>query len=149
MLSEHFYTSPLLGADTNDETTWVVNVGATFHLTLDRKCFSSYIVGDHEFVKMGNPAWIHCAEGVGAQRVGENKLERDWSMLAHAKLSKMFWVEALMITTYVINISPSTPLDVCDKFGETYLCSPVKDAKALVALLSLLCYKTLISWGCS
>ena len=32
-------------------------------------------------------------------------------MLAHAKLSKTFWVEALTRTTYMINISPSTPLD--------------------------------------
>ena len=32
-------------------------------------------------------------------------------MLAHAKLSKTFWVEALMTLTYVINISPSAPLD--------------------------------------
>ena len=31
-------------------------------------------------------------------------------MLAYAKLSKMFWVEAMMIETYVINISPSAPL---------------------------------------
>ena len=32
-------------------------------------------------------------------------------MLAHAMLSETFWVEALMTTTYVINKSPSTPLD--------------------------------------
>ena len=32
-------------------------------------------------------------------------------MLAHAKLSKKFWAEALATTTYVINISPSAPLD--------------------------------------
>ena len=32
-------------------------------------------------------------------------------MLAHAKLSKRFWVEALMTTVYVINRSPSKPLD--------------------------------------
>ena len=32
-------------------------------------------------------------------------------MLAHAKLSKTFWAEALTTTTYVINRSPSTPLD--------------------------------------
>ena len=32
-------------------------------------------------------------------------------MLAHAKLSKMFWAEALMTTTYMINKSPSAPLD--------------------------------------
>ena len=30
------------------------------------------------------------------------------SMLAHGKLSKMFWVEALITTTYAINKSPST-----------------------------------------
>ena len=29
-----------------DEMTWVVDSGASFHLTSDRKCFSSYAVGD-------------------------------------------------------------------------------------------------------
>ena len=32
-------------------------------------------------------------------------------MLAHANLSKTLWVDALMTTTYVINRSPSAPLD--------------------------------------
>ena len=32
-------------------------------------------------------------------------------MLAHAKLSKTLWAEALMTSTYVINRSPSAPLD--------------------------------------
>ena len=32
-------------------------------------------------------------------------------MLAQAKLPKTFWVEALLTTTYVINRSPSVPLD--------------------------------------
>ena len=32
-------------------------------------------------------------------------------MLSHAKLSKTFWAKALMIITYVINKSPSLPLD--------------------------------------
>ena len=32
-------------------------------------------------------------------------------MLAHAKLSNTFWAEALMTTAYVINRSPSIPLD--------------------------------------
>ena len=38
-------------------------------------------------------------------------MERVRSMLAHAMLSETFWVEALMTTAYVINKSPSTPLD--------------------------------------
>ena len=29
-----------------DEMTWVVDSGASFHLTPDRKCFSSYSAGD-------------------------------------------------------------------------------------------------------
>ena len=38
-----------------DESTWVVDSGASFHLTPDRKCFSSYKDGDHCSVKsMGN-----------------------------------------------------------------------------------------------
>ena len=37
-----------------DEMTWVVNSGASFHLTPDRKCFSSYSAGDHGCVRMGN-----------------------------------------------------------------------------------------------
>ena len=38
----------------SDESTWVVDSGASYHLTPDWKCFSSYKVGDHGFFKMGN-----------------------------------------------------------------------------------------------
>ena len=38
----------------SDESTWVVNSEASYHLTPDRKCFSSYKAGDHGSVKMGN-----------------------------------------------------------------------------------------------
>ena len=38
----------------NDETTWVVDSGALYHLTPDRKCFSTYKAADYGFVKMGN-----------------------------------------------------------------------------------------------
>ena len=38
----------------NDELTWVVDSGESFHLTTDRKCFSSYKVGNHGFVRMGD-----------------------------------------------------------------------------------------------
>ena len=42
----------------SNESTWVVDSGASYHLTPDRKCFSSYRAGDHDFVKMGNEgAW--------------------------------------------------------------------------------------------
>ena len=37
-----------------DEMTWVVDSGASFHLTPDQKCFSSYSAGDHGCVQMGN-----------------------------------------------------------------------------------------------
>ena len=37
-----------------DETMWVVDSGASFHLTEDQKCFSSYTAGDHSCVRMGN-----------------------------------------------------------------------------------------------
>ena len=37
-----------------DESTWVVDSGASFHLTPGQKCFSLYKAGDHGFVKMGN-----------------------------------------------------------------------------------------------
>ena len=46
-----------------------------------------------------------------AKRMNRTIMERVRSMLAHAKLSKTFWAEALMTTTYVINRSPSAPLD--------------------------------------
>ena len=46
-----------------------------------------------------------------AERMNRTIMDRVWSMLAHAKLSKTFWVEALMTATFVINRSPSTPLD--------------------------------------
>ena len=38
----------------NDESTWVVDFGTPYHLTPNRKCFSSYKAGDHGFVKMRN-----------------------------------------------------------------------------------------------
>ena len=46
-----------------------------------------------------------------AERMNQTIMERVWSMLAHAKLSKMFQGEALMTTLYVINRSPLVPLD--------------------------------------
>ena len=39
---------------TGEESTWVVDSGASFHLTPDRKCFSSYRTGELGSVKMGN-----------------------------------------------------------------------------------------------
>ena len=39
---------------TSDEFTWVVNFGASFHLTPKRDFFSSYIAVDYDDVKMGN-----------------------------------------------------------------------------------------------
>ena len=41
-----------------------------------------------------------------AERMNQTLMERVWSMLAHAKLPKTFWAEALSTTTYVINRSP-------------------------------------------
>ena len=38
----------------SDETTLVVDSGASYHLTPDRKCFSTYRAGDHGFGKMGH-----------------------------------------------------------------------------------------------
>ena len=38
----------------NDASTWVVDSGASFHLTPDQKCFSSYKARDHGCVRMGN-----------------------------------------------------------------------------------------------
>ena len=38
----------------SDETTWVVDSGASYHSIPDRECFSSYRAIDHGFVKMGN-----------------------------------------------------------------------------------------------
>ena len=38
----------------SDEKTWVVEFGGSYHLTPDRKCFSSYRNGDHGSVKIGN-----------------------------------------------------------------------------------------------
>ena len=37
-----------------DESTWAVDSGASFHLTPNQKCFSSYKAKDHDSVKMGN-----------------------------------------------------------------------------------------------
>ena len=46
-----------------------------------------------------------------AERMNQTIMERVRSMLAHVKLSKTFWVEALTTTTYVINRSPLAPFD--------------------------------------
>ena len=46
-----------------------------------------------------------------AERINRTIMERVRSMLAHAKLPKSSWVEALSTATYVINRSPSVPLD--------------------------------------
>ena len=46
-----------------------------------------------------------------AERMKGTIMEGVRSMLAHAKLSKTFWAGVLMTTVYVINKSPSTPLD--------------------------------------
>ena len=63
--------------------------------------------------KEANVALRGLQSWMGYQRRWTGPSWRGWveSMLAHAKLSKMFWVEALMTTTYVINRSPSVPLD--------------------------------------
>ena len=37
-----------------DKLTWVVDLGTSFHLTPDQKCFSSYKAGDHGSLTMGN-----------------------------------------------------------------------------------------------
>ena len=63
----------------------------------------------------GNPARLYNTKDAGAKWTGRKDeldlMERLRSMLAHAKLPKMFWAEALMPATYVIYRSPSTPLD--------------------------------------
>ena len=46
-----------------------------------------------------------------AERINQTVMERVRSMLAHAKLSKTFWVEALITAMYVIDRSPSAPFD--------------------------------------
>ena len=46
-----------------------------------------------------------------AEGMNRTIMEMVRSMHTHAKLSKTFWAEALMTTMYVINRSPSAPLD--------------------------------------
>ena len=45
------------------------------------------------------------------ERMNQTIMKRVRNMLAHAKLPKTFWAEALTTSTYVINRSPSVPLD--------------------------------------
>ena len=63
----------------------------------------------------GNPARITVPKTLElnglAERMNRSIKKRVRSMLAHAKLPKTFWAEALSRTTYVINRSPSVPLD--------------------------------------
>ena len=46
-----------------------------------------------------------------AERMNRTIMERVRTMLAHAKLPKTFWAEAMSTATYLINRSPSVPLD--------------------------------------
>ena len=45
-----------------------------------------------------------------AKRMNRTIMERVRSMLSHAKLSKSYWVEAMLMVVYLINRSPSVPL---------------------------------------
>ena len=46
-----------------------------------------------------------------AERMNRTVMERVRCILAHAKLPKTYWAEALKTVVYVINTSPSVPLD--------------------------------------
>ena len=46
-----------------------------------------------------------------AERMNQTIMERVWSMLAHAKLSKIYWTEALTMVVYVLNKSHLVPLE--------------------------------------
>ncbi|KAK8957035.1 hypothetical protein KSP39_PZI000307 [Platanthera zijinensis] len=46
-----------------------------------------------------------------AERMNRTLMERVRCMLSESKLPEMFWGEALLTTTHVINLSPSYPLD--------------------------------------
>ena len=48
-----------------DESTWVVDSGASFHLTPKKECFSSYTTSDYDYVKMGKK---HACKMVGIHR---------------------------------------------------------------------------------
>ena len=37
-----------------EEFTWVIDSGASFHITPSRECFSTYIAGNHGYEKMGD-----------------------------------------------------------------------------------------------
>ena len=45
------------------------------------------------------------------ERMNQTIVERAWCMLKLAKLPKSFWGEAINIVVYLINKSPSVPLD--------------------------------------
>ena len=38
----------------SEECTWVIDSGASFPITPSRECFSTYTIGDHGYVKMGD-----------------------------------------------------------------------------------------------
>ena len=49
--------------------------------------------------------------GQCAKRMNRTIAKRVRSMWSHVKLLKSYWAEAMMIDVYLINISPSNPLD--------------------------------------
>ena len=36
----------------SEECTWVIDSDASFHITPSRECISTYIAGNHDYVKM-------------------------------------------------------------------------------------------------
>ena len=50
---------------TNEECTWVIDSGPSFHITPSRECFLSYTVGDYGSVKMGDNGACNIA-GIGS-----------------------------------------------------------------------------------
>ena len=50
----------------DDESSWVIDSGASSHLTPKKECFSSYTTSDHGYMKMGNE---HACKIVGIGKV--------------------------------------------------------------------------------
>ncbi|KAK9006816.1 hypothetical protein V6N11_019147 [Hibiscus sabdariffa] len=111
-----------------DETSWVIDNGASIHVTSRGNFFTSYTPGDFGVLKMGNDglASVTCMGDVSlfqssVERETGKKLKSirtdNGSEYRDVKLPSSFWAESLNIVTHVINMPPSVPLrgDVPEK----------------------------------
>ncbi|RDY03186.1 hypothetical protein CR513_13260, partial [Mucuna pruriens] len=85
----------------SDESMWIIDSGATLHVTPKKEFFTSYTIGDFGVLKMGN-------DGVTKEALGLYFEVKEPSV---GELPKHLWGEALYTVVHVININPTIALN--------------------------------------